>query len=210
MKKIMFNDRYGLTAAVLAGRKTMTRRIEFDEYLQTEATDADAIGYGQGCCEMWWDGQILHQIPSRYKVGEVVAVAQKYSEIFDKSNCVNPYGYEEEDEKQSGWTNKMFVRADQMPHRIRITDVRVERLQDISDEDCIKEGVGISATDNIIGYPLGFRFNYFLGEDKRGCRYMLPREAFAALIDKVSGRGTWERNPWVVVYEFELIESIKL
>lgn len=28
----------------------------------------------------------------------------------------------------------------------------------------------------------------------------------AALIDKVSGRGTWESNPWVVVYEFELVK----
>lgn len=32
------------------------------------------------------------------------------------------------------------------------------------------------------------------------------REAFAILIDKVSGRGTWERNPWVVVCEFELVK----
>lgn len=33
-----------------------------------------------------------------------------------------------------------------------------------------------------------------------------PRQAFAALIDKVSGRGTWDCNPWVVVYEFELVK----
>ena len=33
-----------------------------------------------------------------------------------------------------------------------------------------------------------------------------PREAFAMLIDKVSGRGTWGLNPWVVVYEFELVK----
>lgn len=31
------------------------------------------------------------------------------------------------------------------------------------------------------------------------------RAAFASLIDKVSGRGTWQRNPWAVVYEFELV-----
>lgn len=38
-----------------------------------------------------------------------------------------------------GWDNKMFVRAEHMPHRIRITDIRVERLQDISDEDCLRK-----------------------------------------------------------------------
>lgn len=33
-----------------------------------------------------------------------------------------------------------------------------------------------------------------------------PDAAFAALIDKVSGRGTWARNPWVVIYEYELVK----
>ncbi len=99
----------------------------------------------------------------------------------------------------------MFVRADLMPHRIRITNVRIERLQDISDEDCIKEGVGISSTDNRIGTPFGIPFNYFVGEDKKGCRYSTPREAYVALIDKISGKGTWESNPYVFVYDFELV-----
>lgn len=31
-------------------------------------------------------------------------------------------------------------------------------------------------------------------------------KAFAALIDKVSGKGTWDSNPWVFVYEFKLID----
>jgi hypothetical protein len=33
-----------------------------------------------------------------------------------------------------------------------------------------------------------------------------PKEAFSFLIDKVSGNGTWESNPWVFVYTFELID----
>lgn len=37
-------------------------------------------------------------------------------------------------------------------------------------------------------------------------RYPTPRKAFAALIDKVSGKGTWDKNPLVFVYEFELIK----
>lgn len=34
----------------------------------------------------------------------------------------------------------------------------------------------------------------------------LLREAFAYLIDMVSGKGTWESNPWVVAYSFELVD----
>ncbi len=36
---------------------------------------------------------------------------------------------------------------------------------------------------------------------------MTPRGAFAALIDKISGKGTWESNPYVFVYEFELVKQ---
>lgn len=94
----------------------------------------------------------------------------------------------------------MFVKAEYMPHRIRITGIKCERLQDISDEDCIKEGVRVCSQE--LEYP------YYFIDAKRFmiCDYKSPREAFAALIDKVSGRGTWESNPWVVVYEFELVK----
>lgn len=40
----------------------------------------------------------------------------------------------------------------------------------------------------------------------RGLWIDTPREAFAALIDKVSGKGTWESNPYVWAYEFELMK----
>ena len=49
--------------------------------------------------------------------------------------------------------------------------------------------------------------SYVDTEDGRTWKlFPTPREAFATLIDKVSGRGTWKRNPWVVVYEFELVK----
>lgn len=93
-----------------------------------------------------------------------------------------------------------------MRHHIRITDVRVERLQDISEDDCISEGVGMSATDNRIGTPFSVPFNYFIGKDEKGYRYSTPREAYAALIDKISSKGVWSSNPYVFVYEFELVK----
>lgn len=37
-------------------------------------------------------------------------------------------------------------------------------------------------------------------------KYMKPREAYASLIDKVSGKGTWDSNPYVFVYDFELVK----
>lgn len=109
----------------------------------------------------------------------------------------------------AGWNNKMFTKAELMPHQIRIIGIKCERLRDISDEDCINEGifvneyVGKGKKCHHYGFD-GF-FNEAAGWFARGW-YNTQREAFAILIDKVSGRGTWERNPWVVVCEFELVK----
>lgn len=174
MKKIMFNDRYGLTKAVLEGRKTMTRRI---------VPDGTPLGD-------WEETEKM----SRFEVGEVVAVAQAY-----KDTCWTSPVLRLKD--KPGWSNKMFVYAGLMPHQIRITNIRVERLQDISDEDCYREGIYKKTL-----CPPG-DIDYFYHSEPRSKWevYPSPREAFAGLIDKVSGKGTWESNPWVFVYEFELV-----
>ncbi len=210
MQKIMFNDRYGLTQAVLEGRKTMTRRIikapkrinGYDTYgfivcqdiATHEVTGIYARGYDGGTID---DIEIL----PKYEIGEVVAVAQDYSHcggVMSKGVPRWEYISKVAGRSSAGWRNKMFVRADLMPHRIRITDVRAERLQDISEEDCIKEGI----IDGLREYPITHSGFWFHGDR---FDYGSPRSAFASLIDKVSGRGTWKSNPWVFVYEFELL-----
>lgn len=207
MKKIMFDDRYGLTAAVLAERKTMTRRMEFGDEEQQLLSEADDVYTDADDVVAVFDTSGNVRLGVRYKVGEVVAVAQSYKSIFGEDCSRIKEGKTMFNITVNnacdhvGWTNKMFVRADQMPHRIRITDVRVERLQDISDEECIKEGIEYDQYD--MEYQTGDIFDY---RGNNGDAFDTAREAFAALIDKVSGRRTWERNPWVVVYEFELIK----
>ena len=140
---------------------------------------------------------------TRYKVGEIVAVAQRYEDVEELSYLLrDPFSetYFEEVNigDEPGYRNKMFVKAELMPHQIRITGIKCERLQDIQDADCLKEGVRYIP-----------KINKFYFEDvhrEEGFYFDNHREAFAALIDKVSGRGTWASNPWVVVYEFELVK----
>ena len=102
--------------------------------------------------------------------------------------------------ESAGWTNKMFVKADLMPHHIRITDVKAERLQSISVDDILCEGVwqfynnkNLFYVSKNIGYAPDVAF-------------LSAREAFWYLIDKISGKGTWESTPWVVAYSFELVD----
>lgn len=201
MKKIMFNDRYGLTKAVLEGRKTMTRRI-IKAPLTMEGKDVygfTVVSYHNGgivetieVMAVDEDGAMINNILPKYKVGEVVAVAQAY-----KDTCWTSPVLRLKD--RPGWNNKMFVYAGLMPHQIRITNVRIERLQDISDEDCLREGIFWDYGD----YPYMATKVYKYNEKEE---YIHPKAAFAALIDKVSGKGTWEANPWVYAYEFELVK----
>ncbi len=214
MKKIMFNDEYGLTQAVLEGRKIQTRRIVacpkkykgidvagFYAYRRPSDRvvvelcmyDEDEIPIDEG------------QILPKYKIGEIVAVAQSYKSIgyqpTDKTSIIKSNDVEFiEFKKHNGWNNKMFVQSTDMIVFIRITNVMVQRLQDISDEDCFAEGIeydGI-AKQYYCGFNKSTKSKIWLGNTQR--------EAYAALIDKVSGKGTWERNPWVWVYDFELVK----
>ena len=206
MKKINFNDRYGLTQAVIEGRKTMTRRIMIPQ------PDFLSDNFG------WAKRNNGDVILPKYGVYEIVAVAQRYSTIAAGHPDVDTFLLQVAKAHKislgsvhdlAGWNNKMFTKAELMPHQIRITGIKCERLQDISDEDCIKEGifvneyVGNGKKCHHYGFD-GF-FDETAGWFARGW-YNTPRKAFATLIDKVSGRGTWGLNPWVVVYEFELVK----
>lgn len=203
MKKIMFNDKYGLTQAVLEGRKTMTRRLVQSNNI-VEITTSDGVNHHvDGTCGSYHeykdkDGKAWLAW-SPYKVGDILAIAQSYKNL-NELGYLAPEWLDGVCEDSAGYTNKMFVRADLMPHRIRITNIRLERLQDISDEDCIKEGI-IKKPDPFIGKD---EMVYdFEGSD---IIYCYPKTAFADLIDKVSKKGTWERNPFVFAYSFELID----
>lgn len=200
MKKIMFNDKCGLTQAVLDGYKTMTRRIiplsDIDkEYLDT-AFD--------------WDlrEMVILDRHARYEIGETVAIAQSYEtlansgyldkmcEIYNSELTVLKKEY-----TGAGWRNKMFVRADLMFKAIQFTNRRIEHLQDITDEDCLREGIMEGEFMNTWD-----RYYYDTwGDVPNHVTFKTPREAFASLIDKVSGKGTWDGNPYVIAYDYKLI-----
>lgn len=216
MKKIMFNDRYGLTQAVLDGRKTQTRRIVSERLLDrwTEYDDCcNSVGVsglseiGVSVTREYYDCAKFFLDNSPYKVGEVVAVAQRYRDVglnhpdpdYFVEQIAKAHRVDDVDaELLPGWRNKMFVKAELMPSRIRITDIQVERLQDISnDDDCIKEGIRRILPDFAVQPTL---------YEAAGLLHDNPRDAFASLIDKASGRGTWASNPWCFAYEFELVK----
>jgi len=232
MKRIMFSDKFGLTEAVLNREKTMTRRVIKGDYvkiahLKHEGTFIGKIASGDS---------VIPPQPA-YNVGEEIAIAQNYKSIYEeleekKGNSkanewwCNLYERIGDPTKHAGYRNKMFVRADLMPHRIRITNIRFERLQDISDEDCYKEGIVhfewrqyLKQDDDDFGsqqynerdlwsVPL-FResfLNPWGDSSPEEFAADSAKTAFAVLIFKMMSRKVWLCNPWVYAYEFEVVK----
>ena len=178
MRKLLFNDKFCLTQEVLAGNKTMTRRL---------VKEGTPLGN--------WE-ETVKRLP--YKVGDIVAIAQPYKDIIEcmaeYSDIIINVDGSINREYKAGWNNKMFVKSSLMPHHIRITDVKIERLQDISEEDALREGI--------------FKLDsgYYCLPNGRGWSFSSPRNAFAVLIDKVGKKGDWDKNPLVAAYTFELVD----
>ena len=210
----MFNDQYHLTEAVLNGTKTMTRRkITYPSKFRGENVAGYFVcrrpsGEVIEICMYDEDERMIDggQILPKYKVSEVVAIAQSYKDLGYDPDSLDRHpknlsirGLMKD---SAGWNNKMFVLADACKHHIKITGIKVERLQDISNEDCLKEGVqkwvDVKSVKDVAkygGYTNG-SWDWF----------ETPREAFSTLIDEVSGKGTWECNPYVFAYSFERVD----
>lgn len=214
MKKIMFSDKYRLTDAVLKGTKTQTRRFPSPRLIEQynsllEEYEMASKNVGVPCSVVSVEDFLLERAP--YKVGEVVAVAQNYKDagvgFEDLAKDADILSIKS---KVKGFSNKMYVKAKLMPHQVKITNVRVQRLQDITEEECMLEGIrevevsnnwGNSATHTEYNVP------YY---DKRGNQQLIrglkSQETYSYLIDKISGIGTWDSNSWVWAYEFELVK----
>ena len=187
-----------LTQLVIEGKKDMTRRLTTDR--------------------------------RQYEVGEKVALAEAYGFIWRELNAIpdKQIAYMrrlrsvlnvEHPSIIPAWENKLFVRPELMRYQIEITGKRTEHIQDISDEDILREGVfhGMCSSRNI---ETGETGDYTWLDIKRK---KLPnghyhvnikhnvhsniRECFIEMINHICGKGTWEQNPEVYVYTFRLIDT---
>ena len=172
MQKIIFNDRYELTNLVLSGQKTQTRIL-------VKAKDEFLDG------EFNWDS-----------AGTMITFCKNGKEFID---IKSPYFFGEE---LSVTIHKNNHTPNDIDNIITITDIRFEKLQDISDEDCLKEGIYEDGDDSSGLYVVPF-YDFW---GNKGDGFDNPKEAFAALIDKINGKGTWDSNPYVFVYDFELVK----
>lgn len=105
--------------------------------------------------------------------------------------------------RKEGWKPAIHMPKEAARLFIKVTDVRLERLQDISTEDAKAEGVK-SFNHGYGGSPVGIWWkDYIYGNHN----IETPELSFRTLWENINGAGSWNLNPWVWVYEFEVIEK---
>ena len=185
-----------MVRAILEGRKTMTRRV---------LKPRKGLGF---------PGQLENP---RYEPGDTIWVREAWrtwAQFDDLPPRDIPPGSGVQylaDDPVSPWDSR-YRHARFMPRwasriDLRVIAVRVERLQDISEEDAMAEGVVAWHDDRT---PPHLRLSDLREDrDRRdflSMHYGSPRDAFAALWNDIHGPDAWDENPWVAAITFERIK----
>lgn len=196
-----------MVRALLAGTKTQTRRLlkakPHWERIPASATWRFTSGYKTTKADPPW---MEATIPTSYGATEILAITRvsarpgdrlwvretacDLSEYLDAPlfrDCASPFAYRADGDKIGchHWRPSIFMPRRMSRLTLTVTDVCVQRLQDISEEDAIAEGIG--QTD-------------FWRDDHP------PSICYSVLWDSINGAGSWAANPWVVAYSFTVAQ----
>ena len=195
-----------MVRALLDGSKTQTRRIAKDLnewHAEENPIDKCSVIDGVAHCDVqvFVDDVITFEFPCRYgRIGDRLWVRETWMP-FDDDHRIGDckYAYRASTSSDGEDIRKEYVRLGRkyqwrpsihMPRAasrltLEITDIRVERLNAITPEDAVKEGIAEWATEKKLN-------GYWT-------------TAFSRLWESINGEGSWAQNPWVWVVEFKVV-----
>lgn len=178
-----------MVKAIRANKKKMTRRIVTDDVsvnapdvILGGLTDNDIFAHFSTKNSLTFFAGFV----SKYKIGDRLWVRETFAKVSDR------YVYKADvesdfDKPKEGWKPSIHMPKEASRLWMEVTEIKVERLNDITAEDAIAEGVE----------SLGLYPNYdFTNKVK-----------FGALWNSIYGFEAWDKNPWVWCYSFKQIEK---
>lgn len=216
MKPILFNAE--MVNAILEGMKTTTRMAIKPSYKQDESGFQVCTNKSTG--ERWVEKSDLGEgsfdnpryVHAPYQVGDILYVKETWRRYMKSDNCYLEgfYVYKADESKPDNpseyygrWRSPIHMTRYQARIFLKVISVRIERLQDITEEQAEKEGVGDLFLSYISNWP--------------GDKYKVPMERktlnieqFELLWDSTIKKQDldkygWEANPWVWIYKFERV-----
>lgn len=202
-KPILLNTE--MVKAILDGRKTQTRRaIKFPRYIKDDGEKLILLEDGGGYSDDWTIQSLIANgyMSSKYQVGEILYVRETWCFISDWCDVDESVGVPDgyiyktdfwESLEQPKWHPSIHMPKQAARIFLRVTDVRVERLQQITKEDVKNEGVYVETNNSGVMHKIMFA--------------KLWDSTLTAPNKFMSSPYRWERNPWVFVYEFEKVKE---
>lgn len=219
-----------MVRALLSGRKTQTRRIVKSERYRLPY-DADTFkvtrhGIIKGDCEKGESS--FMPLTNRYGIrSDKLWVKETFREWHESDNqcgcsdhcscstkptteyCYRADGHQIDDEDRAlgiKWKPSIFMPRHASRLTLQLVNVRIERLNDISEQDAMAEGIdnNCSHINDCDCYP-GEWLNYLNDDDGFPC--YSPIDSYRTLWEKINGEGSWNENPWVWVVEFKQINT---
>ena len=229
MKPILFNGE--MVRAILDGRKTVTRRVvnqklldkycDYDQYCDAVMPRNSDIS----CTRSFEKEFFMNR--ANFEVGDILYVRETfyYEEHMHELTEGEPdlpnglyshrFIYRASDPDypvnvgvgKGKWTPSLHMPKEAARIFLKVTGVRVERLNDITPEQADKEGVGDLFMTEIACSDIDDGYNIPLD-----CEYGVAKEQFAYLWDSTIKKADldqygWDANPWVWVIEFEQCEK---
>ena len=205
MKRITFDDRFYHTEYAISGKKTQLRKIHqsldllnsfilyddpdiyINEYEPKKGFYVEIRKYGRGLSDFYVK-------PKFYKIDDWAAVSQSYEDVFKYPNLI-PDNLKDELVKTNGYRNKMGVNPEYMPFVIHINDIKVQQLQDMTDKDCLAEGIQKSDDGKYYYNRVGYNDSQL---------FDTPQEAYASLSEYILKKDAWKKNLYTFVFDFEV------
>lgn len=196
MKPILFSTE--MVQAILTGRKTMTRRV-----LNPKSTELNLINSGFSTEYILSKG---NETIRKYNISDILWVRETWQNVNGIENGEKiKYAYKADgggwgDYEIVKWKPSIFMPKEAARIFLRITDIRIEKLKDISKEDAIAEG--IMQIDHEF-LPKGWKDYFYYPE----IPFENPINSFASLWESINGDNSWSDNPYVWVICFEKINK---
>lgn len=219
-KPILFSG--PMVRAILDGRKTVTRRVLKPQPEKTPSGTWHVpwqVGGGSimgpdatdRCIAIEMEQGLRTEVGDRLWVREAWRTLQKFDDLSPRhlADDRSKVTYEADPERKNTlWAFGRLRASMHMPRwasrlTLEVTGVKVERLQEISEEDALAEGVCQFVED---GDKVGWGN---LAADDRAAivrsTYGSARQAFRHLWETINGEEAWDTNPWVVAVSFERV-----
>lgn len=217
-KPILFST--PMVQAILDDRKTQTWRIiketpgvcifcgctdeDCSQCIEKTGKPCSWLNQDETVCSACWD---FPTDKAKYQVDDVLWVRETFCE---SNHPIGKYIYKASlfnTGLKLKWKPSIFMPKSAVRIFLKVRNVRAERLQEISDEDCVKEGIiplAMSAMQLAESGQLYFDYTKPTQIFNDGIQ---PFWSFCTLWSSINSAQNWEDNPFVWVYEFERIEK---